>query len=649
MRKATLLLILSLSSLLIIPTILSEPSNRDPLVIPSIGPSGSTDYPWTMFHYDSSRDGVTQASGPAAAPTSPMWTYVTGNVVYPSPVVSDGYVFIPSYDGTIYALDEYSGNLIWSFFTGGNIIGTPAIANSTVYVSSKNGYVYALDEQTGSVNWRIANDNLTPVTSSPVIANGKLFWGTFLSPSAGYAEVLAVNPQTGAVIWRNTSISDYVEGSLAVNNGRVFLGIGALNNAQVLALNESTGSQIWSYNTGLAVTITGSPAVAYGRVYVPLDGTRFLALDETTGFLDWSFTTGSNSTTAAIHNGVLYFGAGNRNIYAVNASTGATIWTRTTGGAVTSSPALSLGSTELFVGSNDRYLYALNLITGAVAWRFLAGGQISSSPAVADNRVFFGSKDHTVYALGAAIPKLFDTISATPSTLLSGQTTLLTITVSNSSSSKSGATLTLSSAQGGTFTAAIDLGTGTYKANYTAPLVSSSTIATIQVVATISGYLGATNQTNITVNPLPTLTVEVSARPYSITPGGEITIMVRVTNGTILVSGASLDLSSSNGGSFSSITDSGNGNYTALFSTPLQTSNPIVTVRVSKMGFTSGQGQTTVAVNGVPDLTTLKVAGTSFFLLLAAGAVLFLLILAAIVRRNKTSHTKVPQKTEFTY
>jgi outer membrane protein assembly factor BamB len=649
LRKPTLLLILAVSSLFTLPAPLNPTDQRSQILFPNVGPSGSTDYPWTMFHYDSARDGVTQASGPPSAPTSPMWTYTTGNTVYPSPVVADGYVFIPSYDGTIYALDEYTGNLLWSFFTGGNIIGTPAVANSIVYVSSKNGYVYALDEQTGSVVWRIANDNLTPVTSSPVIADGKLFWGTFLSPSSGYAEVLAVNPQTGSVIWRNTGISDYVEGSLAVRNGRVFLGIGALNNAQVLSLNESTGAQIWAYNTGLAVTITGSPAVAYGRVYVPLDGTRFLALDEYTGFLDWSFATASNSTTAAAYNGILYFGAGNRNVYAVNASTGASIWTRTTGGAVTSSPALSLGSNELFVGSNDRYLYALNMMTGAVNWRFLTGGQVSSSPAVANNRVFFGAKDHKVYALGAALPKLFDTVNSNPTTLLVGQTSLLTITVSNSSSPKTGATLTITSSQGGTFTTPVDLGTGTYQANYTAPSVNTPTLVTIRVTASINGYLSATNQTSITVNPLPILTVEVSPRPSSITPGGEITLMVKVANGTILVAGATLSLSSSSGGSFSSITDSGNGNYTAVFSTPLQNSNPIVTVRASKPGFTDGQGQTTVSVNGVPDLTTLKVAGTSFFLLLAAGAVLFLLILAAFVRRNKTSHPQVPPKPDFTY
>src|SRR2546426_529605 len=117
------------------------------------------------------------------------------------------------------------------------------------------------------------------------------------------------------------------------------------------------------------------PATAYGNVYVGLDSTRFLALNQATGGLVWSFNTpsGSNATSPAIYNGVVYFGTGRGIVYARNATTGVQIWSYTTpsGGAVTSSPALALGSNALFFGSNDRYLYALNSMTGALLWRYL--------------------------------------------------------------------------------------------------------------------------------------------------------------------------------------------------------------------------------------------------------------------------------------
>ncbi len=639
-------------------TIATDHAGNKPSPALNAGPVGTTDYPWAMFHYDAQRDGVTPASGPASPRL--MWNYTTGNLVYPSAAVADGYVFIPSYDGSVYALDEYTGSLIWSFPTGAIIIGSPAVGNGMVYVSSKNGYVYALNEQNGAVAWSLldgisCNGIPCPINSSPVIADGMLFVGTWLSPNGGYAWVLAVNPQTGAVIWINKAIPDYVEGSLSVNNGRVFLGVGALNPALILALNESTGAQLWSYGTGIRTTVSGAPAEAYGNVYVGLDGNRFLALNQATGNLVWSFNTGGgiNATTPAIFSGIVYFGTGAGIVYALNSTTGTTIWrypAAGTIGPVTSSPALSLGSNTLYVGSNDRYLYALSMTSGTLRWRYLTGGQVSSSPAVADGRVFFGSKDRKVYALGATVPRLLDTITSSHTVLEPLQNATLTITVRNSTALQTGANLTLTSNTGGTLSQPMSIGVGVYQANFTAPMVTSTSIMVIQALASITGYLSATNQTSITVNPFPLLTVAVSPKPSSITPGGEITLMIRVMNGTDTVTGASLNFSSSvPGGSFSSITDSGDGNYTAIFSTPLQSSSPVVTVRAYKSEFTPGQGQTTVVVNGVPNLTTLKVSGIPIFLLVAGGVILFLMILAVLVRKKKSDYHHVAPQSSFSY
>ena len=648
MRKAVLLLFLSCFSILALAPTQNSPSVKPSLIL-GVGPSGSTDYPWTMFHYDQTRDGVTPAAGPASAML--MWTYVTGNIVYPSPIVADGYVFIPSYDGTLYALDEYTGSLLWSFATSGNIIGTPAVFQGMVYVASKNGVVYAVNEQTGSMIWQIVNDNLTPVTSSPVIADGMLFYGTFEAPAAGFSEMLAVNPQDGTIIWKYDVPSEYIEGSPSVSNGRVFIGVGVPNPANILALNETTGSLLWSYNTSNSTSISTAPVAAYGKVYVGLDSYRFFALDQNTGSLVWSFNTpgGSNATTPAVYNKVVYFGTGARNVYALNATTGAQIWSRTTGGAVTSSPALSLGSNTLFIGSNDRYLYALSMSTGAVLWRYLAGGQVSSSPAVANGRVFFGSKDHKVYALGATAPRLHESIVSNATTVESSQIVGLTVTVTNGTSPVPGASLTFTSSQGGTFSTVVDIGSGVYVANFTAPIVGSRVATTVQATASLTGYLSATNQTVITINPLPTLTVIVYPKPNAITPGGEVLLMVEVTNSSRMISGAILSFSSSAGGSFSLISDSGNGNYTAVFSTPLQSSVPVVTVQAAKPGFTSGQGQTTVQVNGVPNLTTLKVEGIPVFLVVATSVVLFLLILGLVVRKKKSDYHNIPPQPSFTY
>jgi outer membrane protein assembly factor BamB len=582
-----------------------------------------------------------------------MWSYTTGAVVYASPVVADGFVFIPSYDGKLYALDEYTGSLIWSFATGSNIVATPAVGNGMVYLASKDFYVYGLDENTGSVIWR--TPNIAPVVSSPVPADGKLFYGTLYSPSAGRAEFLALNPQDGTVLWRQT-ITDYIEGSSAVSNGRVFFGIGARSPALVVALNETTGTQLWAYGSALATTITTAPATANGNVFVGLDSTRFLALNQATGAIVWSFNTpaGSNATTPAIYNGVVYFGTGQGTVYARNATTGVQVWSYTTptGGAVTSSPAIALGSKTLFFGSNDRYLYALNMMTGGFLWRYLTTGQVSSSPTVADSRVFFGAKDAKVYALGIIIPPLSARISASPIILRSAMVSNLTVTVRNSTGPISGANLTFTSSAGGTFSQPVMTLPGTYIANFTSPMVSSSINAVVQVVTSASGYLNAVAATTIMVNPYPPLTVAIAARPGTTTPGSEVLLMIRVTNGTDLISGASLTTTSSSGGSFSGLTDSGNGNYTVIYTVPLQSSTNVVTVQASKNQFSSAQSQVVVTVTGIPDLTTVKVAGLPLFLFAAVAVLIFFILIAvAITRRDRSRSDRPfqPPQPSFTY
>src|SRR5438309_5657575 len=402
----------------------------------SDGPLGSTDYPWTMFHYDQFRAGTTLASAPRTNQT--MWRFPTGSFVYSSPAVSDGLVFVTSYDRNAYAIDEYSGQQKWSFNTGSVIFSSPAVANGIVYFASRNGGIlYALNEQTGNEVWGRGYANYF-IASSPVVADGKVFYSSWCSASCFQnGQFVALDASTGAVVWGNATLpSAPLSSSPAVDNGRVFFG---LDDGSVTALNETNGKAIWRVVPGGAVPIRNALATSYGRVYIG-NANRFFALDEITGTTDWSFSTlNSNSTSAAVSNGVVYFGTGKGNVYAVNATTGVQKWVATTGASVSSSPALSLGSNMILAGSNDHYLYALNATSGVRLWRYLTSAPIWSSPAVADGRVFFGSNDYNVYALGAIAPKLQATVFPSVTSLKPGQISTLTITVTNGSAPNTGA------------------------------------------------------------------------------------------------------------------------------------------------------------------------------------------------------------------
>ena len=79
-------------------------------------------------------------------------------------------------------------------------------------------------------------------------------------------------------------------------------------------------------------------------------------------------------------------------------SDGHLIWTFTTGGPVSSSPALT--SDMVFFGSQDGGVYAVPVGGASHATGFRTNGAVFSSPVIDNGVIYIGSSDHNVYALG---------------------------------------------------------------------------------------------------------------------------------------------------------------------------------------------------------------------------------------------------------
>jgi outer membrane protein assembly factor BamB len=233
-------------------------------------------------------------------------------------------------------------------------------------------------------------------------------------------------PQLNRVKWKFHTNGSVIS-SPAVANGTIYVGSSDHN---FYAINLDSGTLKWKFKA--KGRIASSPAIADGLVYFEdWDGT-FYALEAATGAVKWKFqTAGEHRFTAthlhgaqpaaesmpdpfdfylsspAIWNDAVYFGSGDGNIYALNASTGALKWKFKTGDVVHASPAIADGT--LFIGSWDSYFYALDAVTGKEKWRFKTGEDadihnqvgIQSSAAVADGVVYFGCRDSNFYAVDA--------------------------------------------------------------------------------------------------------------------------------------------------------------------------------------------------------------------------------------------------------
>ena len=117
-----------------------------------------------------------------------------------------------------------------------------------------------------------------------------------------------------------------------------------------------TNQTLWSFQTG-STNVKSSPAVVDGIVYVGAEDGRLYALDATSGEEIWAYAADCSLGSQAINSpavveGVVYFCSYNSpgNLYALNASTGEKLWNCTIRGLSTStSPTVFAG--VVYVGS----------------------------------------------------------------------------------------------------------------------------------------------------------------------------------------------------------------------------------------------------------------------------------------------------------
>ncbi|MFA6005144.1 MAG: PQQ-binding-like beta-propeller repeat protein [Patescibacteria group bacterium] len=162
-----------------------------------------------------------------------------------------------------------------------------------------------------------------------------------------------------------------------------------------------------------------------GIIYVPT-AKGLYAFDSTTGALKWIFPTKlplGNSPTVV--NGVAYFGAFDRKLYAIDANPDtATLptatdtrgnqvkvntklfWTFEGGAGFDTNPLVI--NQRVYAGNRDGTMYALyahdyadQALRGKLAWQFKTGGPIHFSATYKNNTVYFAANDAYAYALRA--------------------------------------------------------------------------------------------------------------------------------------------------------------------------------------------------------------------------------------------------------
>lgn len=247
----------------------------------------------------------------------------------------------------------------WQFTTGGDVSATPAVDGSTVYFPDWAGNLYAIDQTTGNQVWSHKVSDYTGLAgdfarTTPAIFGNLLIFGDQGGRVGGGAWMMAVNKQTGNLVWKTQveSVGTFplITQSAVVDGSTAYVGVSSAEElyeafipgyicctfrGSMLALNANTGQILWQTYT---VPSGGVPGDSYtgGSVW---GGTA--AIDHSRNLL--YITTGNNySMPVSVQNCV----------------------------AAANDPT----ATKACISPNDHFdsVMALDLKTGAVKWSSVA-------------------------------------------------------------------------------------------------------------------------------------------------------------------------------------------------------------------------------------------------------------------------------------
>jgi outer membrane protein assembly factor BamB len=311
---------------------------------------------WPVFGHDPRQLGV--SLDPLDPRTLVPWEFAVGSRPGTSPVVREGVAFVGTEAGGVFAVDVATHLERWNRPLPAPVRSAPAAGADAIVVSA-NG-LYGLSPADGRILWQ-RPDIVAQEDVSPMLAGDTVVIGTRAAVGGG-AVLYAVNSATGANAWPAPvplPAGWHNPGTAAVypELGLLYLTLGSppiagappTGPSAVMAARLADGSMAWPKPASLA----GPPpsGLALGWVGPP---------------------NGASNAAPALQPAV--FLAAGTSVIALNAVSGAVLWSRELPEQALPSPpivvsAAALGST-LFVGGVGGRVYALDSSTGAM----LTGG-----------------------------------------------------------------------------------------------------------------------------------------------------------------------------------------------------------------------------------------------------------------------------------
>lgn len=359
-------------------------SPADPATEKPVGAGESAKKPENNFAKPSTNY-LDEVSG--GANIQARWKFKTEDEIRTSPTLFRGMAYVGSYDSNMWAVRADNGELVWKLPTGGGIASSPAVDASTklVVFGSEDHIIYAADSQTGRVAWTYHTRD--KIRGAARIAHNHVFIGS------DDGNLYALVAQTGRFLW-TFEAGVPVRTRPFVTNELVIFGV---DDGSIYGV-ELSGKRKWVMRAKR--TVNSSPYVDLQEnvCFVGSFDGYLYALDATSGYTLWRFrTAGPIISSPCVGDDTVYIASTDGKLYAVYTSSGKERWQTNLEKPIVGSPIVH--GNFVYVGGTDGLFYCFDVRTGKQVWKFQTNGQITSTPYIEDNILIFGSLDHHLYAL----------------------------------------------------------------------------------------------------------------------------------------------------------------------------------------------------------------------------------------------------------
>ena len=349
-------------------------------------------------------------------PLQLQWTANTGsNIFMASPLIVGQKVFIATTDDNtslntyICAFDFHSGKQLWKFRTENSVKNTIACENEIVVAQDASCNLYALDAASGKPLWQqyINLKNYPYLSEGLTVDKGIVYAGI----GAGLS---AYDLKTGKVIWTNTDWKQR-EGSTTTLTIAGDVLISGTQWGGLYGNDIRTGKQLWKLSDNGLGNRGASPVYKDGKLWI-ISSKSFFLIEPQTGKVLQQKELSANldvTSTPLVTEHEIIFGSADRGVFALDKPTLFIKWraetlpslvytapySSTPQAAVETSPVSSQGM--VYIGASDGYLYAIDQSTGIIKDKLYFGAPVFSTVAVSGNRMIVCDFAGNVYCLSS--------------------------------------------------------------------------------------------------------------------------------------------------------------------------------------------------------------------------------------------------------